>query len=597
MAKPLEIIDIIRPDNLAVTISNTYNDWETKRTAWRARMKEIREYIFATSTGRTSNEVNPWKNSTHIPKLCQIRDNLHSNYMAALFPSDRPIVWESDDEEGDDYDKRKSIQSYIENKTRLGNFETEMSKSVLDFIDFGNCFGRVEFVAEKTTDPLTGENIPGFIGPKFRRVSPLDISFDPTSPDFASTPKIIRSLKTMGTLKSMVETRPDMTFLDKAFDRSFTARQQFQGLGRGDVAKNDAYQMDGFGSFLEYFQSDYVEVLEYFGDIWDHETNKLKQNQYIVIIDRSFIAYDGPNPTWLADSGIYHAGWRLRPDNLYAMGPLENLVGMQYRIDHLENAKADGFDLIVHPVIKIRGYVEDFDYEPGARIFVSEEGDVEFMRPDVTMLNADTQIQMYEAKMEEMAGAPKQAMGFRTPGEKTAYEVQILENGANRVFVNKTSYFERMFVEPILNSMLEVARRNMGPSDLIRVFDDDYGVASFMKVTKEDITARGKIRPVAARHFARNATIIQNLTSFANSPLGQDPAIMAHVSGKKIARLVFEELLGLDRYELVQDNIRIAEQTETQQQVQAAQQQLTEESTVNENSLVPVPPEGQAGPV
>jgi hypothetical protein len=27
------------------------------------------------------------------------------------------------------------------------------------------------------------------------------------------------------------------------------------------------------------------------------------------------------------------------------MGPLDNLVGLQYRIDHLENAKADALDL------------------------------------------------------------------------------------------------------------------------------------------------------------------------------------------------------------------------------------------------------------
>ena len=35
--------------------------------------------------------------------------------------------------------------------------------------------------------------------------------------------------------------------------------------------------------------------------------------------------------------------------------------------------------------------------------------------------------------MEEMAGAPKEAMGFRSPGEKTAYEVQRMENAASQV--------------------------------------------------------------------------------------------------------------------------------------------------------------------
>lgn len=50
---------------------------------------------------------------------------------------------------------------------------------------------------------------------------------------------------------------------------------------------------------------------------------------------------------WLGKTSIVHAGWRYRPDNLWAMGPLDNIVGMQYRIDHLENLKADAMDLAV----------------------------------------------------------------------------------------------------------------------------------------------------------------------------------------------------------------------------------------------------------
>lgn len=34
------------------------------------------------------------------------------------------------------------------------------------------------------------------------------------------------------------------------------------------------------------------------------------------------------------------------------------------------------------------------------------------------VISADNAIALYENKMEEYAGAPKQAMGIRTPGEK-----------------------------------------------------------------------------------------------------------------------------------------------------------------------------------
>jgi hypothetical protein len=152
---------------------------------------------------------------------------------------------------------------------------------------------------------------------------------------------------------------------------------------------------------------------------------------------------------------MHHCGWRLRTDNLWAQGPLDQLVGMQYRIDHLENLKADVFDLIAYPVMVVYGNtVEEFEYEPGATIFVGDEGKVEFLRPDATALQADMQIAELMGRMEELAGAPKQAMGIRTPGEKTKYEVQTLENAAGRIFQSKVSWFERNILEPLLNGML-----------------------------------------------------------------------------------------------------------------------------------------------
>ena len=229
---------------------------------------------------------------------------------------------------------------------------------------------------------------------------------------------------------------------------------------------------------------------------------------------------------------------------------------------------------------------------------MGDEGDVEFMRPDGTMLNADTQIAIYEQKMEEMAGAPKQAMGFRTPGEKTAFEVQILENGANKVFLNKTSYFERVFLEPIINNMLEVGRRLMGPTEAIQQVDEDINVVAFRTITREDITAKGKLRPVGARHFARNANILQNLVQLMNTPMVQDQGIRSHVSGKRLAKLL-EELLDLERFELFGDNIAIGETLETQQLMMQAQQMLQEQAPPQEGipdeSQVAGPPQGPQG--
>jgi hypothetical protein len=92
-----------------------------------------------------------------------------------------------------------------------------------------------------------------------------------------------------------------------------------------------------------------IELLEFEGDIYDMDTDQLLLGQKIIVVDRKFIGVSEPTKSWLGRSNKEHAGWRFRPDNLMAMGPLDNLVGMQYRVDHLENLKADVFDLIAIP--------------------------------------------------------------------------------------------------------------------------------------------------------------------------------------------------------------------------------------------------------
>lgn len=567
-------------DKLATTIANKWTQWSTARQPFMDEVQEVRNYVFATDTSTTSNGVLPWKNSTTIPKLCQIRDNLHANYMAALFPSSDWLAWEGNDEDAEALEKREVIISYMKNKLKQVKFRSFVSKLVYDYIDYGNLFCTAKWVNDTTIDPIDGTEHVRFQGAEPVRISPHDIVFDPTATSFDDTPKIIRSLKTIGEVKAMAEgslvTDEERDLFNYAIEKGLNTRRGHGISASDDRAKEDAFRIDGFGTLAEYYESGMMEVLQFVGTIYDVNADELYEDYVITIIDRSYVLKKEKNPSWLKNE-VLHVGWRTRPDNLYAMSPLANLVGMQYRIDHLENLKADVFDMVAFPVLKITGHVDDFEYAPNERIYCGEEGDVSFMHPDVTALNADTQISILEQKMEEMAGAPKQSMGVRTAGEKTAYEVQVLENNASRVFLNKTSYLEENGIEPLINIMLELSRRNMSQSDLIRTLDSDQDVITFTKVTKEDLKASGKIRAVGAARFARKANLVQNLTTLSSSALGQDPSVNVHFSGKRIAKLL-EELLELEKYDLYEENVKIVEQAETQRLMQKASEQLEVEA-------------------
>lgn len=578
--KPLEIAVKFGQDNEAKYIAHTWHTYNSQRREKIELWKEIRNYVFATDTRTTSNQTLPWKNSTTLPKLCQIRDNLHSNYVSALFPNDEWLRWEGYSQNDGTKKKAQAIQAYMSNKTRESHFRTEMSKCVYDYIDYGNAFATVDFESSYTVKK-DGEKVVQYIGPRLRRISPLDIVFNPLAQTFAESFKIIRYLKPIGELHRMAMDDPENQYLKQALAKRDKMQKQRNAYGVDDLDKAEGFNIDGFGNYSDYLQSGYFEMLEFHGDLHNLETNEMQTGRVITVIDRMFMIRNEAVKSWNGRPEIYHVGWRTRPDNLWAMGPLENLVGMQYRIDHLENLKADAMDLAVLPPLVIAGEVEQFNYGPGEEIHIDENGSVtELARNVQWVITAEQNLDKIEMRMEQYAGAPREAMGIRSAGEKTAFEIQQLQNAAGRIFQEKITTFEIELLEPTLNGMLETGRRNLDRTDVIRVMNDDLGVQQFMEITRDDITASGILRPIGARHFAAQAQMVQNLTQLSNTQIWAQ--ISPHVSSIALAKTV-EDLLNFQRYSLVRPNVAVFEQQETQRLAG----QATEDLMVEQSMPVP----------
>ena len=576
--KTLDIEDFITPDQMGCAIANKWLEWETLRQPRKAAWLEIQQYIYSTDTTTTSNSKLPWKNKTTLPKLCQIRDNLYANYVASLFPKSDFVEWVGSKEDEQVKAKVELMEGFTEYFINTPSNREVLYKVILDYIDYGNAFLMVDW-KDNTMSSETKEST-GYIGPQFVRISPYDIVFNPTAPSFQDSPKIIRTIRTMGELKKDLEAQTvgdDLEETRLAFEYMRDLRVRTHQYVGDFSQRNTMYTIDGFGDFVQYLGSQYVELLTFYGDYYDTDKDKFYKNAIITVADRHKVLNVKENPSSISYNKVHHIGWRPRQDNVWAMGPLENLVGMQYRIDHVENLKADVFDLIAAPPLMVKGLVEDFEWAPFSRIYVGDDGDVKPLAPDGNVLSANLEIQNLESKMEEYAGSPKEAAGFRTPGEKTAYEVQRLENAANRIFYSKTKQFEELFLEPALNEALELTRRKMNSKVKIRIEDESTNAVSFKDISIDDLSGFGRIKPVAARNFADKAEKVQNVNAFFASVLGQDPEMKAHFSTVKLARM-FEELLDIEPYGVVQPYVRLSEQQEAQSLMNAGQEQVAMEA-------------------
>lgn len=554
-------------EGMAKEISELWFKWDSQREPKKREWMELRNYLFATDTSTTSNKNLPWKNSTTFPKLTQIRDNLHSNYISALFPNEEWLSWEAADGDSNRKRQAESITAYMLDRCKEGGFRDVVDRLIYDYIDYGNAFCTREAVFD--TRETNEGSVEIFVGPRLKRISPYDIVFDATADSFEKAPKIVRKLISVGELKDLSETDMENNYLKDAFKKREHLRHVKKTWKYEDYSKADGFGVDGFGNYFEYLDSDVVELLEYYGDIYNRETHEYMKGRVITIMDRMFVLRNEEMETWDGNAPIWQVGWRLRPDNLWSAGPLDGLVGMQYRIDHLMNLKADAMDLAVLPPIVIKGEVEEFDYGPGSEIHIDTDGDVAELNKNLNaVIQAENDVQSLTAAMEEFAGAPKEAMGIRTPGEKTMFEVQQLQNAAGRIFQEKITRFE-MFLEKALNSMLKVALQRLNTSQIVRVVKDDWGATIFREITKEDLNASGMLRPMGARHYSARSQLMQDLLQIFNSPIGQ--VIMPHVSAIELARLV-EDHLGLKKFKLVSPNIGLQEQQEAAAAVNGMQE-------------------------
>lgn len=291
-----QIQEILTPQSLARQLSGLYNKWWVLRSEKEKDWRELRNYIFATDTTKTTNSKLPWKNKTTLPKLTQIRDNLHANYMDALFPNDNWLRWEGYSPEAVIATKRKAIEAYMRNKLRESGFRETVSKLLYDYIDYGNVFAETTWIEEKHIDPITLEEVVNYIGPKALRISPFDLVFNPTAAMFKDSPKFTRYIKSIGELKKEIRNNPDMGFDEGTLNKVLSNRRALSSFRMEDINKANGYIIDGFGSLAEYYQSGMVELIEFEGDIYDEVNDTLQEKRIVTIIDRTHIIRDIANP-------------------------------------------------------------------------------------------------------------------------------------------------------------------------------------------------------------------------------------------------------------------------------------------------------------
>lgn len=531
MKKTFDVRLELNTDALAHAIVKKYIAWESSKANWEQTYKDNLQYTFAIDSKEIGETARfPWSNHTHIPKFCQLYDLLLTMYDEALFSTEDYIIWTSPSLDENSNKVKRAMVSYAKKVIEESDFKPVMQKLLGDYILSGNAFA---------TDVWAGDKV------KLIRQNPLEVYFDPYAASYDDSPKIFRKRIQLGELKRLSVYDETMK---KAFDKIVDSKKKvIAAKNNGDSIKDDEGIIAGLGGVDNYCNLDTVEILTFVGDLYDINNDEYHENTQITIADRHVLIEEKPLEDY---KKFFKAGWRDRPDILWSMSPLSNLLGMQYRIDFLENKRADVFDFISNPILKTKGDVTlPENTEPGAVIQMPVDGDAAFISPDSTALMADTYVESYMNLMDLMAGTPREVAGWRSPGEKTAFEFRELVTAAMRMFNKQIRKFEKEIFEPCVNALIKADIANRaGQQVSVKTVDPQTGMINFETISIDDLANNeGEIKAQGSTMYAERERIVQTLMQLGNSAFMQDPAVKANISPAILGKVLITAS-GLDKF-------------------------------------------------
>ena len=561
------VVADIQQDEIAQQVGGFWELVNTDKINQIEKWDEIRKYIYATDTSATTAATTPWNNRTTRPKLTWIHDQLIVHLMSALFPNDNFFRWHGYPERN--RDGAEAINRLQVHKLRNPHvkFRETMKMCLMDWIQTGNCMAGVEYIDVKAKSLRDeGAETTVFRGARPYRIDPRRAVLDPHSDRFEDSSFAFRTLTRRDEFFRNASPKYDPAVMDTLTRIAQTSEFPKDVL---DALEEQNIQLDGVNTST-FWEAGRVEIIEFFGSIFDRKSGEYHHNRHIIIADRRYVLLNEEIDTLLGIKPVVFSSYRKRPDNLWGMGPLENLIGMQYRNDHLENAKADALDLCIYPIRKITGDATEEEYfiEPGAEWHVSSQGDVELLYPDPRTLMFDSQIQQYELEMEMLAGIPREQAGFRTPGEKTQFEVSQLLALGEQPFSEKVKEFEGQFLEPLLNLLWELTMRNFNEQDLASMSKEDQAVMSKIKV--EDLKQDGRFFPIGSKHFQERQAKKQGIIELVQVGTQLAP----EHTGRLKALTAYQREAGLEEEDIIGMGVGIIEAVQTEQVKQQIQQKF-----------------------
>jgi hypothetical protein len=288
-SESITVRDFNSPDQLAADIAAKFHEWNGLRDTQLQYWEEVDKYVHGTDTSNLESHFN---HKTFIPVIAEVHEDLQAIMYGTVFPHNDWLGWQPNDIQAATIEKRENVLSFMKHIHSMNDFKNTFRKLLDDYSRYGNSFAQVVFDSD-TKELEDGTTEAGYSGPSVRRISPYDIVFNPTVPDFESTPKIIRTVRTVGGFIDWVEglRASGIEINDEAVENVLQQRGSGIQTTNSTNRKNSQYFEAGMTSIESFQNEDYVELLWFYGNMFDMVERETHTNKLIVVVQGKDILF------------------------------------------------------------------------------------------------------------------------------------------------------------------------------------------------------------------------------------------------------------------------------------------------------------------
>lgn len=268
-----------------------------------------------------------------------------------------------------------------------------------------------------------------------------------------------------------------------------------------------------------------VDLVEYWGDVYDDETGECECNMIVTLMGDKVIGYER-SPFWCGKPFIIGT-YSMTGHSPYGFGGIQPVLGLLHQLDIVTNQRLDNLELAINNMwtLKSDGVLQPDDVytEPGRVFQVSDHGDLQPLASQsqswaVTYQEAG----LLEQTVDKSFGTGNYiSSNQQRSGERvTATEVAAVRDAGGNRLSTVHKHIEETALIPFLAKLFSMVHQFTVEPVSVRVAGDGADEYNYWELEPTDFNMPCKLRPVGSDNVIERKAYVQARLEFVQAVSG-----------------------------------------------------------------------------